>query len=144
MLEFEGKSSHLTGIINTATDSVDFYLDLNTLDTGIDLRNRHMRESYLETDKFPFAEFTGTFSPAIDLSLPIPQQIMAVGNFTMHGVTKSIQVPGTISPIGNDELLLVAEWTVKLSDYNIRIPRVVFYELSEIQTIRINARLKRN
>ncbi|MBK9304990.1 MAG: YceI family protein [bacterium] len=34
-------------------------VDLAALDTGIGLRNRHMRENHLETDRFPQAVFRG-------------------------------------------------------------------------------------
>ena len=50
LLEFKGTSDNLTGLIDLDENLVDFYVDLNTLDTGIDLRNNHMRDSYLETD----------------------------------------------------------------------------------------------
>ena len=36
-------------------------MDLRTLDTGIGLRNRHLRENYLEVDKAPGFE-TATLS----------------------------------------------------------------------------------
>jgi polyisoprenoid-binding protein YceI len=144
LLEFEGKSSNLTGMVNAATDSVDFYIDLNTLDTGIELRNRHMRESYLETAKFPFAEFTGTFSPSLNLSSTSVQQVTASGTFTIHGVKKQMQIRGTLRVVNPQQIVLQAEWSVKLSDFNIKIPRVVFYELSDEQTVRISATLTRN
>lgn len=35
--------------------TVTITVPLAKLDTGIDLRNKHMRENYLETDKFPHA-----------------------------------------------------------------------------------------
>lgn len=143
LLEFEGKSNHLTGIIDFTTDLLDFYLDLNTLDTGIDLRNRHMRESYLETSKYPFAEFTGTFVPKIDWTINTPQKVEANGKFTIHGVSNNIQIMGSVTTVNNNEVIIEAEWTVLLSDYNIRIPRVVFYELSEVQTVKIIARMIR-
>jgi polyisoprenoid-binding protein YceI len=144
LLEFEGKSSNLTGMVNAASDSVDFYIDLNTLDTGIELRNRHMRESYLETDKFPFAEFTGKFSPSLNLSAASVQQVTAFGTFTIHGVKKEVQIRGTLQVVNPQQLVLQAEWLIKLSDFNIKIPRVVFYELSDEQTVRISATLTRN
>jgi hypothetical protein len=143
MLEFEGKSSNLVGLIHPTSDSVDFYIDLNTLDTGIELRNRHMRDSYLETKKYPFAEFTGTFSPSIDLSSHSTQRVVTKGMFTLHGISNMLEIPGTITPVNQNQLLLKAEWTVKLSDFNIQIPRVVFYELSEVQTIKLEATLTR-
>lgn len=141
MLEFEGKSSNLVGLVNATIDSVDFYIDLNTLDTGIELRNRHMRDSYLETAKFPFAEFTGSFSPSIDFSSNAEQNVTATGMFTIHGVSKRMDISGTITALDENRIQLIAEWTVNLSDFNIQIPRVVFYELSEVQTVQINAKL---
>lgn len=144
MLEFEGKSSNLTGLINIATDSLDFYIDLNTLDTGIELRNRHMRDSYLETRKFPFAEFTGTFVPSLNMGSESEQQVVARGVFTIHGVSREIDVSGSMRLQSPEIILLKAEFQVKLSDHNITIPRVVFYELSEVQTVRIQATLSRS
>lgn len=143
MLEFEGKSSNLVGLVNVTADSVDFYIDLNTLDTGIELRNRHMRDSYLETAKFPFAEFTGTFSPSLNSSSGSEQNVIAKGKFSIHGVSKEIEIPGTLTRISQNEIKLTAEWIIKLSDFNIEIPRVVFYELSEVQTVKIDATLTR-
>lgn len=143
MLEFEGKSSNLVGLINVSADSVDFYIDLNTLDTGIELRNRHMRESYLETAKFPFAEFTGTFSPSLETGSTTVQHVIAKGTFSIHGVSKEMEISGTITHINQNNIKLEAGWIIKLSDFNIDIPRVVFYELSEVQTVKIDAILTR-
>jgi len=39
---FTGESNHLTGMINYGENIIDFYLDLNTLRTGIDRRDRDM------------------------------------------------------------------------------------------------------
>jgi polyisoprenoid-binding protein YceI len=55
---FVAKSESVQG---TATKSGNGYtaqgvnLDLNTLKTGIDLRDRHMRDKYFETKKYPKA-----------------------------------------------------------------------------------------
>jgi YceI-like domain len=38
--------------------SVTIVVPLNNLDTGIGLRNKHMREKYLEVDKYPNAELS--------------------------------------------------------------------------------------
>jgi len=143
MLEFEGKSSNLVGLVNVTADSVDFYIDLNTLDTGIQLRNRHMRESYLETTKFPFAEFTGSFTPSVDFNSNSAQNVVTKGSFSIHGVSKEMEIKGTLTPMNLNEIRLKAEWTIKLSDFNIEVPRIVFYELSEVQTIKIDAILTR-
>jgi polyisoprenoid-binding protein YceI len=137
MLEFKGTSNNLTGLINLDKNLVDFYLDLTTLDTGIDLRNQHMRDSYLETDEYPFAEFTGQIVSEFDPDLSEKQEAKVKGTFKIHGVEREITVPGTITPTP-DGLQLDASWTVLLNDYNIERPGVVFYKLADEQKVNIS------
>ena len=139
--EFEGKSKSLQGLIDLDKNLLDFYLDLNTLDTGIGLRDKHMRENYLETEKFPFAEFTGKLS---SVQKPVPgqsQQVTAVGKFKIHGVERDITVKGNLLPQSNGSLVLEAKFTVLLSDYKIEIPKLVFYELAPEQEVTLKATL---
>lgn len=139
--EFEGKSKSLQGLIDLDKNLLDFYLDLNTLDTGIGLRDKHMRENYLETEKFPFAEFTGKLS---SVQKPVPgqtQQVTAVGKFKIHGVERDITVKGSLLPQSNGSLVLDAKFTILLSDYKIEIPKLVFYELAPEQEVTLKATL---
>ena len=67
---------------------VSIVVGLTELATGISLRDRHMRDKYLEVGKFP----TTTLTVAID-ALKIPAAAGAIegdatGNMTLHGVTK--------------------------------------------------------
>ncbi|KPP96425.1 MAG: hypothetical protein HLUCCA01_11010 [Bacteroidetes bacterium HLUCCA01] len=144
-LTFTGVSNNLAGLIDLQTGMVDFYLDLTTLDTGIALRNRHMRDSYLNTRNFPFAEFTGTFQfnePAVDTLLQ-PRPVTATGVFTIHGISRDRQVEGTVQFTGDGTgLVLEASFEVALEDHNIDRPRVVFYELSDIQRVRIRIEME--
>jgi len=141
LLEFKGTSNNLTGLIDLDENLVDFYVDLNTLDTGIDLRNNHMRDSYLETDKYRFAEFTGELISEFDPSSMQEQQAEVTGMFQIHGVEREIDVNGTLKPTDNG-LQLDASWIILLEDYNIDKPKVVFYELASEQTVNISILLK--
>jgi polyisoprenoid-binding protein YceI len=141
--EFVGTSEKLNGLINLSEGSLDFYIDLNTLKTGIGLRDKHMRENYLETKKFPFAEFTGKINEDIDLAPGQSKSVTATGKFKIHGVERQITVPGKLTATSGNQLKLEAEFKVLLSDYNIEIPKVLFYELAEDQIVTINATLKK-
>ncbi|MBD3617033.1 MAG: YceI family protein [Gracilimonas sp.] len=141
LLEFKGVSGHLTGLIDMEKNLVDFYLDLNTLDTGIKLRNSHMRESYLETEDCPFAEFTGQLDSPFDPDLKEEQDITVSGDFTVHCVTKELTATGTVYPTA-EGLMVNAEWEILLKDFNIDRPGVAFYELAEEQRINISILLK--
>lgn len=141
--EFEGKSNKLHGLVDLDKNLLDFYIDLNTLKTGIGLRDRHMRENYLETSKFPYAEFTGKIAEGPELKQGESRNVTAKGKFKIHGVEREIEVPGKIKRLNDNSLELEAEFKVLLGDYKIDIPKVMFYELSEEQTVTIKAKLKK-
>ena len=141
LLEFKGKSDHLHGLIDLDQNLVDFYIDLSTLDTGINLRNRHMRDSYLETDRCPFGEFTGELTSDFDPDLYEEQDVTVKGTFKMHCITREKEITGTIRP-SDDGLKVDASWSVLLDDYDIDRPRVVFYELADEQKVNISILLK--
>ncbi|PZX56826.1 YceI-like domain-containing protein [Algoriphagus ratkowskyi] len=140
--EFNGVSNKLHGLIDLSQNVLDFYIDLNTLETGIGLRDKHMRDNYLETKKYPFAELTGKMTSIPSLTTGSKSIVVAVGKFKMHGVDKEIEVRGTLSKISSGELELVADFEILLSDYDIPVPKLVFYELAEKQVISIKAILK--
>lgn len=139
---FTGTSQNLNGLIDLKKNLLDFYLDLNTLKTGIGLRDRHMRDNYLETKDYPFAEFTGKMSEDIDLEIGEIKNVMAEGLFNIHGESNKITVPGTLKRLSQSEVELEASFIIKLSDYNIDIPKLVFYELAEEQQVNIKGILK--
>jgi polyisoprenoid-binding protein YceI len=142
-LTFTGTSENLTGLIDLQAGTVDFYLDLNTLDTGIRLRNRHMRDSYLETGRFPFAEFIGTLNPGFQSELPEAQSVTVSGTFTIRGVTQQREIQGTLRPSPDGASLeLEAQFEVMLEDHDIPRPRVVFYELSDRQSVSIRVTMQ--
>ncbi len=140
--EFNGVSDKLNGLIDLSQNLLDFYVDLNTLDTGIGLRDKHMRDNYLETEKYPFAEFTGKMSPIPMLNSGTKSPVSAIGKFKIHGVERQIEVKGTLSKNARGELELVAGFDILLSDYKIPVPKLVFYELAEKQEVTIKATLK--
>lgn len=141
--EFEGKSGQLQGLVDLEKNLLDFYLDLNTLKTGIGLRDRHMRENYLETKRFPFAEFTGEIQGIPDLEIGQEKPVIAKGKFKIHGVEREIEVSGKLKMLSAQELRLISDFKVLLSDYKISIPKVMFYELAEEQIVKIEAVLKK-
>jgi polyisoprenoid-binding protein YceI len=140
---FQGVSPNLVGLVNLADSTVDFYLDLNTLKTGISLRDRQMRDQYLKTKTFPFAEFKGRLRAPVDRTLRRSQPVVAQGLFTVHGVPRPIDVTGTITPLDADRLRLEAEWTLNLNDHGITVPSFLMLRLSETIRISIDITLKR-
>ena len=133
-----GVSSFLNGRISLASKEVDFYLDLSTIKTGIALRDEHMRENYLEVDKFPFAEFFGTMTQAFDPNKQGLQPVEVKGTFTVHGQSQEVTITGT-AEVTSEGIEILASWPIQLSDYQIPIPKVLYYRLSNDMILSLDA-----
>lgn len=141
LLTFKGTSDNLNGFLNTDTNEVDFYVDLSTLDTGNRRRDRDMRQVYLEVERFPFAEFSGEIVTPWNPESNNPQTVSVEGSFTMREISRPFSAEGVITLVDGG-YQIEASWEILLEDYNIDRPRIVFYELSDVQKIRIDINLK--
>lgn len=137
---FSGSSQNLTGMIDLETNTIDFYLDLETLKTGIGKRDRDMRET-LETDQYPFAEFFGKLINEIDPENNEPQSVTVQGTFKIHGKQQDVEIDGVIEPI-DEGLHVRANWILLLKDYDIEPPRLLFVKVDQEQKIEIDILLE--
>lgn len=132
---FTGTSNNLTGQIKLDDNMVDFYLDLTTLETGNSKRDKDMRKT-LNTDEHPFAEFLGTLSTPLDPAASGPQPVTVTGAFKINGVSKNVEIIGTITSTSAG-LQIDAAWDLNLEDYDIVPPKLLIVKVDEIQKIRI-------
>jgi polyisoprenoid-binding protein YceI len=137
---FEGNSENLVGLVNLDEGTVDFYIDLETLDTGNGKRDKDMKLT-LETEKYPFAEFFGKLTSDFDPESTSVQDVTVKGTFKIHGVEREIEVEGTMQ-IKENGLFITAGWILSLLDYNIEPPKILFIKVDKEQEIEIEALLK--
>ena len=138
---FTGSSGHLHGLIDFDKNLVDFYIDLQTLDTGNGRRDRDMY-STLNVEDHPFAEFTGKLISDFDQSSESAQNVTVEGDFTVNGVTSEITVNGELKMDG-PVLQLRAGWVLNITDYDIKPPGILFYRVDEEMDIHIESALTR-
>lgn len=136
---FTGTSEQLVGKINLDDSTADFYIDLNTFDTGISKRDKDMRRT-LNTEKYPFAEFFGKLVSPFDPSDSQVQPATVEGEFSIHGVTRQIRIDGTLQKT-EEGLQVEASWIINIEDYDIEPPGILFYRVDEEQEVRIEALL---
>jgi polyisoprenoid-binding protein YceI len=138
--EFTGISERLVGRISLTDSTVDFYLDLETLETGIGKRDKDMKRT-LETDEYPFAEFFGKLISPFDPRRSDAQHAVARGDFSIHGVTRPVAIMGTIR-LDSLGLHIEADWELNLEDYDIEPPSLLIVRVDEIQKLHIKATLR--
>ena len=125
--EFELDPATLAATRGTVT------VDLRSLDTGIELRNKHMRENHLHTDSFPTAVFVLDSVRGNNTLEPTgPTELMVYGSMTMHGTSHAIAASGTVQTgAKSGTVRLQTEFPLKITDYGIPRPEFLFLKLAE-------------
>ena len=126
---FEAKTSALSGSMAPGTSGSgaldgSLAVDLRTLDTGIGLRDDHLREKYLEVGKGPdFDRATLSEIDVSGLNMDSPEgKGSFTGSLSLHGAKKPVTGTLDVRQAG-PALRVKASFPVLLSDYGIAKPR---------------------
>jgi polyisoprenoid-binding protein YceI len=141
---FDGKTSAVTGSIvadaaKPAASSVTIAIDMGSLDTGVALRNREMKDLYLQTGKFPTASFksVSVAGPA-SVAAGTPADINVTGDFTLHGVTKRMTIPVRVLLLADGRLHATSNFKVKMPDFGISVPHNILVTVADMVPVRLD------
>ncbi|MCS7082151.1 MAG: YceI family protein [Bacteroidetes bacterium] len=131
--------------------AAEFIVDAEAFKTGIELRDQHLRENYLETAKYPQIRFTlDRIVSASKNALRDGEtaELLIEGTFELHGQRRREQLRARITYMAASEatrsrlpgnlLRVVAEFPIKYVDYGIQRPQVLLLKLSEVVTINVD------
>ena len=146
----KAKNNSSISAINVSNGNIAALIKIKDFEFRLGLMQEHFNENYLESYKYPKSTFEGN----IELSTGsifdgntkifnynlVDENFMDIiikGQLTIKGVTKDIIATGKIKKIEND-LNLISNFSIKLSDFNVRIPKVVFMKIDEVVKINLN------
>ena len=127
---FDAVTSSISGTLRRATPDTSSYrgelrVDLTALDTGIGLRNEHLRSSYLEVERGP--DFRHAVLSGIVLDGPAParggrHQTRFSGTLSLHGVQRTVEGEAELRQ-RNGRMQVEAEFSLSLEAFDIPPPR---------------------
>lgn len=85
-------------------------IDLNTVDTAIEIRDERMRDILFETAQFPTATLAATVDMAAvaGLSAGETTELTTEGQLMVHGTTSSVTFDISVSRLGDDRILVAS------------------------------------
>lgn len=129
-----GETSQVAGQILVNQDDPaksqlgEIKIDVSTLVTDNDLRNRTLRGRILETDTpaNQYATFVARSISGLPSSIAVGQKVSfkVIGDLTVHQVMKSATFDAQVTLASAKQLTGQAETTVKYRDFNITVPDV--------------------
>lgn len=93
--------------------------ELSTLDTGIGLRDEHMKEKYLEVGKYPISELK---LDHMELTQTSGKNMPFHGVLKLHGVERPVEGSFDLEQTYEHRTNIKAEFSVRLSNFGIEIP----------------------
>lgn len=105
---------------NLADSSVTFTAKSNSIDTGVEPRDKHLRSAdFFDVERYPEITFKST-----RIEKKGKDDFIAHGDFTLHGVTKTVALPfkmyGAIKdPWGKMRIGVEAGLTINRQDYGV-------------------------
>ncbi len=136
--DIEAVSKTSAGALNTKTGKIFFKAAMKSFNFDKALMQEHFNENYMESDKFPHAEFDGLIQDLPDLSKDGDYPVKIVGKLTMHGVSKDRTIAATLK-VANGGIHGKSVFKVKVVDHNIEIPKLVVQNIAEEIEVTINA-----
>ena len=124
--EAVGRTPDATGSLvldGSTISSVDVTADLTTLQSDDDRRDGQLERQAIETGQFPTATFRLT-SPIQLGAAPVDGATItatATGDLTLHGVTKTVQVP-IEATLAGDVVTVTGRIDIRFADYGIEQP----------------------
>ena len=146
----KAKNNSSISAIDVSNGNIAALIKIKDFEFRLGLMQEHFNENYLESYKYPKSTFDGYIEISKDsifegnneifnygLVENNPLDIIIKGQLTIKGVTKDIIAVGKIKK-NESTLNLICSFSIKLSDFNVKIPKVVFMKIDENIKINLN------
>lgn len=133
----------VTCVLDAKTGTIQFAVLMKGFEFKKAMMQEHFNENYVESDKYPKAEFRGQITNNGDIAYTKDGTYNAhvKGKLTLHGQTKDVEADGKIT-VKSGKLLLTSKFNILMSEYDIDIPGPVQENMSDNITINVNCTLE--
>jgi polyisoprenoid-binding protein YceI len=130
-------------VVDTKTGNIQFSALMKGFEFERALMQEHFNENYVESDKFPKAEFKGTIvnNNSVNYSADGAYDVKVEGKLTMHGETKDVLSGGKLI-IQNGKINAAAGFKILLADFKVAIPGLVADKVSNTASINVSCLLE--
>jgi len=141
--KIEGVNKTVTCVIDTKTGNMQFAVLMKGFQFERALMEEHFNENYVESSKFPRAEFKGMISnnAAVNYNKDGTYIVKVKGKLSIHGETRDVETDGKLVIVAG-KINATAKFPVSFSDYKISIPTLVADKVATTATIAVDCSLE--
>lgn len=134
----EAHSNEAMSVLDLEKGEIVATIEMKSFDFKKSLMQEHFNENYVESEKFPKAIFKGRIMDfdQIDFTRDGKTTANISGELTIHGVTQPLECSAEFIKKGTN-LDGTTSFPIKVADFDIDIPKIVFYNIAEIVEVKI-------
>lgn len=134
--DIDAVNNKVMAVMDPGKKSIAFSCLMKQFDFPKKLMQQHFNESYVESDKYPKATFSGTYQEDAPLDKDGSYPINVRGKLTIHGVTRELTIPATLTVKAG---IITGETTFKLNptEFDISIPFIVRNKIEKENTVKV-------
>jgi polyisoprenoid-binding protein YceI len=136
--DIKAENNQVYALIDVGQKTIAFSTLMKGFIFPKELMQEHFNENYVESDKYPKANFAGSFSGDIDMKKEGIYQVKVKGQLSFHNSSRDVEIPATLE-VRDGMLLSMAHFKIRPEDYHIDIPSVVRDKIAREFTITISA-----
>tara|TARA_B100000614_G_scaffold249472_1_gene258522 strand:- start:342 stop:890 length:549 start_codon:yes stop_codon:yes gene_type:complete len=134
----KASNNNTVSIIDSSNGQIAAVILISEFDFRLGLMQEHFNENYLESNVYPKSTFEGQIKnfSINELNQDFKEHEIE-GVLTIKGVNKDIITKAKIRKI-DEKIELSSGFSVMLSDYKVKIPKIVFKKIDEEVKINLN------
>jgi len=142
--KIEGTSRTATCVFDLQSGAVQFAVLMKGFEFERALMEEHFNENYVESNRFPKAEFRGSIQQpeTISLAKDGTYTVKIKGILTLHGKSKEVETEGKLTVAGGKLTAASADFSVALADFDVSIPGLVADKVAKQAKIKVNCNLE--
>lgn len=136
----EAFNNEMACVLDSEKGEFVFQVPIKSFKFDRSLMQDHFNENYMESNKYPKADYKGSIENAdkVNYAKDGTYNVTTKGKLTIHGVTKTVSLPGTIE-VKNGKITINSTFKVIPQDYNINIPGIVEDKIAKEIEVTVNS-----
>ena len=141
--DIKAVNNQVTCVLDVESGKTSFRIPIRGFVFPNALMQEHFNENYMESEIYPNASFNGSIVDWSENKISEKaNEVIISGEMIIHGVTKKIREFGNIYT-NNDKIFGDATFIIKLSDYEVKIPKLLRENIAEKVEVNIQLELNR-
>ena len=140
MENIDATNTNAKPILNTATGNIAVKASQTLFVFKSSFMQDHYNENYMESEKYPYATFTGKINEPVDYTKNGTYNVTVTGVLNMHGVDRDRTIPGTLV-VKDGRIIIDSKFDVRVADHKIQVPSLYIEKIAEVVQVTFHAEM---